>query len=207
MAAPAVRRTAAFLYEELGVTQPRDEALGWPFLVLLHGVATAMGQLPDVVRDDDNGPGWSALLDPDRCPAWALPWLAQFAGVELTPGADEAQQRAEITHPPAFVRGTVQAIKDAATFALTGGKHVTLFERDGDEWHLIAVTYDAETPDADAVSAAMERQTPPWLVFTHRVDPGWAIGQMEAAYTGQTIADLEADFPTIGDLEMHLPDA
>src|SRR5688572_9763411 len=99
---PAVPQVAEDLYDELGVTQPADEQLGWPFLILMAGAAAAMGELPTVVRDTDTHPGWATLLDPTVAPAWALPWLAQFAGVRLTEGLTEDQQRTQITSPPAF---------------------------------------------------------------------------------------------------------
>ena len=52
-------------------------------------------------------PGWSQILDIDRCPQYALPWLAQFVGVELNPNWTAAQSRTAISQRVNFQRGTV----------------------------------------------------------------------------------------------------
>lgn len=203
MTRPVVPDVADQLYDELGVTQPADEQLGWPFLIFLAGVAGAMGELPAIVRDTDSGPGWSAVLDPARCPAWALPWLAQFAGVKLTEGTSEAEQRARITSPPAFQRGTVDAMTAAARLHLTGAQQVTLIERDGSPYRLTVITYTSQTPDAAKVEAAVRSQKPAGLILTYRVDDGWNIGQLEAAYA--SVSAAEAAFTSIANLEGNLP--
>src|SRR4051812_29363271 len=105
MPRPTVPQVAEHLYEELAVSQPGDEGRGWPLLILLGALGKALGPPHDLVRDSEDGPGYSALMDPGRTPVWALPYTAQFAGVRLTPGITEAEQRAEITSPPAFQRG------------------------------------------------------------------------------------------------------
>lgn len=202
---PTVPAVSETWYGELGVTQPADEQLGWPFLIFLAGLGAAFGPLHDVVRDTDQGPGWSILLDPERCPNWALPWLAQFAGVTLTPGATDAEWRDEITSPPAFQRGTPAAIRSSVQRYLTGNKTVTLLERDGSPWRLTVITYTAETTDATAAEAAARSQKPVGVLLTYRVDPGWSVGDLEAAYAGRTIADVEAAFATVGDVESNLP--
>jgi hypothetical protein len=181
------------------------EDRGWPFLIFLAGLGAAFGELHDVVRDTDDGPGWSPLLDPARCPAWALPWLAQFAGVTLTPGLSEQEWRDEITSPPAFERGTPQAIIDATARTLTGDQRVTLRERDGGPWLLTVITYTAETPDPAAAERAARSQKPIGLLMTFRVDPGWSVGELEDTYSTRTTGDVETGFSTVGDLESNLP--
>jgi hypothetical protein len=80
MARPAVPAVSETWYDELATTQPGDEARGWPFLIFLGGLGHTFGPLHDLVRDTDEGPGWSILLDPARCPAWALiDFFASFA--------------------------------------------------------------------------------------------------------------------------------
>jgi hypothetical protein len=192
------------LYEELGVTQPADEQLGWPFLIFLIGVARAMGELPTIVRDTDEGPGWSAVLDVDRCPVWALPWLGQFVGVTLNPGQTEAQQRALVSRPPAFRRGTVAALKEALRAQLTGNRTILLTERDGSPYRITVSVYASQTPNPAQAEAAARSQKPAGLIMTFNLLPGWSIAEMETAYIGQTIADLEGDYPTVNDLETHL---
>jgi hypothetical protein len=201
----AVPSVAEHWYEEIRVAQPADERLGWPLLILLAGMGAAFGPVHDLVRDTDDGPGWSALLDPARCPEWALPWLAQLAGVTLTPDAPATQWREEITSPPAFQRGTPQAIVDATRRTLTGDQRVTLYERDGGPWQITVITYTSETPDAAAAEAAARSQKPAGLLMTFRVDPGWSVGQLEDTYSTRTVGDVEAGFATVGDLESNLP--
>jgi hypothetical protein len=202
---PVVPAVSELLYDELGVTQPGDDTRDWPFLIFLGAVGHALGELHDLVRDTPDGSGWSALLDPDRCPAWALPWLAQFAGVRLTPGLTDSEWRAQITSPPAFRRGTPLGLRDEVQRELTATKAFTLTERYTSPYTLLAVSYTAETPDPAAAQAAAERQKAAGLILTYRVDPGWSVGQMETAYAGQTLADLEGDYATLDALEHHLP--
>jgi hypothetical protein len=213
MPRPTVPAVTELLYDDIGISQPGDETRGWPFLIFLGAVGHALGELHDVVRDTPDGPGWSVLLDPDRCPAWALPWLAQFAGVTLTPDADEATWRSEITNPSALRRGTPAALREAAQRTLTGGKRFTLYERVYSAYRDVAITYAAETPDPAATERAILSQKVAGRLFkrpsdgasTIRVDRGWSVAQFEAAYAGRTVADFEADFATVDDFETRLP--
>lgn len=204
MTRPVVPAVAESWYDELAVSQPADEQFDWPFLRFLAGLAAAFGELHDIVRDTDEGPGWSSVLDPVRAPEWALPWTALFAGVTLTPGLSEAQRRDEITSPPAFQRGTPQAIVDATARTLTGAKRVTLRERDGGPWLITVITYTADTPDAAAAERAARSQKPAGLLMTFRVDTGWDIGTLEETYSTRTVGDVEAGFASVGNLESNL---
>src|SRR5437764_7240325 len=117
----------------------------------------------DLVRDTLDGPGWSALVDLDRCPDVALPWLAQLVGVRLLPGSTPDEQRARIASTDGFRRGTRDAMIAAARATLTGAGTVILRERDGDPvaepidyaYRLTAITYADETPDASATEQAL----------------------------------------------------
>lgn len=201
---PAVPAVTEHWYDEYSVAQPGDEQAGWPLLILLAGMGAAFGPVHDLVRDTDDGPGWSPLLDPARAPVWALPWLAQLAGVNLTPGAPADEWRDEITSPPAFRRGTPDAIVDATARTLTGAKRVTLRERDGSPWLITVITYTSQTPDAVAAERAARSQKPAGLVMTFRVDPGWDVGTLEATYSTRTIGDVEAGFASVGNLESNI---
>jgi hypothetical protein len=48
-----------------------------PPQILVGAVAKALGPLFDIVRDTDQGPGWSAVLDPDRIVAMLPETVAQ----------------------------------------------------------------------------------------------------------------------------------
>lgn len=202
MPRPAVPTVSETWNTELAVSQPGDEARGWPFLIFLGGLGAAFGEVHDLVRDTDAGPGWSALLDPARCPAWALPWLAQFAGVKLTPGLSEAEQREQITSPPAFNRGTLDATVAAAQRRLTGGRRVMFIERDGSAWRDLLVTYAAETPDPAATLRDVLAQEVVGRKLVYRTDLGWDIDEMEADQPNLDL--LEATYPDLDMLEQHV---
>jgi hypothetical protein len=201
---PAVPAVTDTWYDELAVIQPDDEALGWPFLIFLAGLGVTFGPLHDLVRDSDAGPGWSAAVDPERAPVWALPWTAQFAGVTLTPGLDEPTQRWEITSPPAFERGSTDALISRAQRLLTGQQRVTVLERDGSEWRTTVITYTSETPDPAATERDVLAEEMGGERIVYRVDPGWSVGQLEDEYSTRTVGDVEAAFATVGDLESNL---
>lgn len=214
MIRPVVPAPTEILYDELQVTQPRDEALGYPLLILLGAIGTAFGELHDIVRDTDDGPGWSVLMDPDRCPAWALPWLAQFAGVVLPPGLDEAEQRRRISNPAPYRRGTKLAMIEAAQATLTGTRTVRVLERTGSSYHFTVVTRPGETDAApyddvsgsydDALGSydstartvlAIRSQKPAGLLFDHIITDAVLIddGSLTLDAVAATLDDATID--------------
>lgn len=193
MTRPTVSDLAEQLYDELGVTQPADEQLDWPFLIFLAGIAAGFGQLSDIVRDTDDGPGWSILLDPERCPTFALPWLAQFAGIKLTAGLTDDEHRDEIMHPPSFARGTKLAMRESGARYLTGTKYVGVFEREeSDPYQIEVVTRVAETPDADVVEAALRAQKPAGLILTYETVLGTTWVEATSTWGAATVTWAEA---------------
>lgn len=58
-------------------------------------------------------PNWSQIVDINRCPTYALPWLAQFVGVSLDSVTTRSQMVARIQNHSNFQRGTVSAIVNA----------------------------------------------------------------------------------------------
>lgn len=169
MTEPAVTQT---WFDELGVTQPGDAGRGGLFRILLGGLGSAFGRLHDVVRDTTDGVGWSSVLDPDRAPVWALSWLAQFAGVRLVPGLTEAQQRAQITSPAAFERGTRLAMIAAAQTTLTGTMGVRVYERSGGPYNMLVVTRTSDTPDVALTERKVRSQKPIGLLLTYATSDG-----------------------------------
>lgn len=90
---------------------------------------TGIQAIDDVVRDTQYFPGWSSILDVNRCPEYALPWLGQLVGVRLSQTlADGAKRRAIINECP-FDRGTVAYIEYHANLWMTPPYKVTLLER------------------------------------------------------------------------------
>lgn len=157
------------LYERLAPLGYDDEAQDWALLILC-GALGVMGQsLRDLVADSEAGPGWSSLLDVDRCPAPFLPFLAQFVGVRLPVGVAEAEARERIRTPAGFRRGTPAAIVAAAQRTLIGAKTVSLFERDGGAYRLTVVTRTSETPDTAATERAIRGEKPAGILLTYVV--------------------------------------
>lgn len=199
MTPPVIPAVGEIFYRELAQSQPGDEGRSWPMRHLVGAVATAFcHRLFDIVRDSDDGPGWSSLMDPARCPDWALPWLAQFAGVRLANGLTADQQRAQIATPPPFLRGTRQAMIDMVADTLTGTKTVRVLERvGGDAYALTIATRTSETPDAASAEAAARAQKPIGLILTFVVsdepliDEGTrAIDAGTATIDAATLADV-----------------
>ena len=127
------------LYNRLGWAADEDETgvlLQW-----LSGIAQMAQAIDSVAWDgyDTDGvmaPGWSQVLDINRCPTDWLPWLAQFVGVRLDPGARDDQQRYAIENPQGWARGTPAAILATANRFLAPGYSATLLERDTSPYHL-----------------------------------------------------------------------
>ena len=116
---------------------------------------------------DDGKPGYSLLVDPLRVPVQLIPWLAQFVGVKIVSGATEQQQRDQLTGLGNWKRGTVAALQNAVALVLTGSQTVQIKERDTSPYHLQVLTYANETPDQNAVNAAILSQKPAGLQYTY----------------------------------------
>lgn len=197
MARPIVVPITEEMYEALGPWTRRDEETDWHLLRFLNALGVQLQVTEDIVRDTDEGPGWSALLDIDRVPAWAIPWLAQFVGVVVDVNLAEADQRLQVKAASAMKRGTRQAFIDAVKTYLTGEKRVELYERDGSPYRFRIRTYLDESPtysydrlkatyatyadlraahptytdisDVDLMIEALQTHKPAGLIFTHEL--------------------------------------
>lgn len=190
------------LYERLAPVATYDVENGMVVQAIAETLAAPQQIVEDLARDSDTQLAWQAALDPDTCPAIMLPWLAQFAGVTLQPGDDEAGQRARITQAAGFYRGTNRAIRENVQATLTGSKGVTILERvSGNRWATTIVTRASETPDPAATTRAALSQKPTGFIFTvvtsdePIIDEGGAartidaIGSAGTTIDGVTVAD------------------
>lgn len=195
---------AGRLYDMLEPLAEQDPQVGWSLLILCNAIGTSYQLVEDLVRDTPEGPGWSAIMDADRCPAEALPWLAQFAGVRIPPGmTDVDAQRAWVKSTDGFKRGTAQAMTGAAAATLTGDQTVVFRERDGAThgdpsnpdyaYYLTVVTYTNETPDETATRAALLAQKPGAIVMDYHVSTGQDYQQVRTDWA--TYAALRAGYP------------
>jgi hypothetical protein len=182
MPRPTVGPVAEELYADLAPYASADEENGWPLLALLGALCHPFEEIAELVRDDGSHPGWSILLDVDRCPAKFLPWLAQLAGVRLHRDMSESDRRIAIRERPGARRGTPRALRDAARVYLTGARSVRLTERVGGDAYQVAVrTLASETPDPARVLASLKTQLAAGLFLDY------------AAVDGQTYDHVNTD--------------
>jgi Phage tail protein (Tail_P2_I) len=150
----------------------------------LSGLGLEFELVESWVSDTDTDIGWSLLLDIDRCPPEALPWLAQIVGLTLPTGLSAADQRNLIRTTPNWKRGTVGALTGAAAPFLTGNKTVILRERyDGSgndaPYYLQIITYASETPDSSLVLKALMSQKAGGIILTYTVATGQDYQQLK----------------------------
>jgi hypothetical protein len=163
---------AARLYAMLAPLAQLDEQYGWALAIYINAIGTMYELVEDWVRDTPDGPGWSVLLDVNRCSDDVLPWLAQFAGVRLLPNLTPAEQRARILSTDGFRRGTLAALRGAVIPTLTGLQSLLVRERNHDPadtpnyaYYLTVRTYTSETPDPTATLNALLAQKPAGIVL------------------------------------------
>lgn len=197
---PALFPVAAELYRSLLPLAWADADNGYPLAALCAAIGSMRQDLDDLVRDSDAGPGWSALLDVDRAPSNALPWLGQFVGVTVDTTRDDPGQRAMIRDEAGFRRGTPASIVSAAQSTLTGMKSVLMVERDTSAYHLKIRTYDVETPDPAATLAAILTQKPAGIVLDYDTVSTWTWETLRDAFaTWQDVSDYYADWQHVKD--------
>lgn len=158
--------------------------------------------------DTNTDIGWSLLLDIDRCPVEALPWLAQIVGLKLNTALSVANQRQQIHDAPNWKRGTPGAMAGAPAPYLTGSKTVIFRERyDGSgndaPYYVEVITLVAETTDATKVEAVIRAQKPGGIILTYVNASGPDLQFIKDNYaTLQTIKDT---FLTLGGLKAGTP--
>lgn len=201
---------AARLYAMLAPLAAEDERTGWSLLTYVNALGVMFQLIEDWVRDSEDGPGWSLLLDINRCPPEALPWLAQFAGVRLVAGQTDAQDRQRILSTGGFQRGTRAAMIGAAQATLTGAKTVLFRERSGNPaqspeyaYVLGVTTYASQTPDPTATRNALLGQKPAGIVLNYATTPGQTWQQLRDS--GRTWAQVKAAYATWNDVRNDQP--
>ncbi len=153
--------------------------------------------------DTEEFEGWTLLLDVDRAPRAALPYLAQYVGERLPVGLTEEQERQWIRDAPNQVRGTLGSIVNAAQRYLTGAQIVTVIERDGGPDKLTVVTYTDQTPNQSQVLTELYKVVPADISLTYIVGTGQIWSQVIA--TDATWTDSLAGSATWADLIAETP--
>lgn len=167
------------LYDAVTPLAYDDANQGWALRYYCGAAGLLIGDVYDWAMETDDYEGWSTIMDVDRAPEDALPWLGQFAGVRLISGLTEEQKRDWIRETEGFKRGTVGAITGAITPLLTGQQTVIFRERYNPNdptvdsaYHLMINTYTSETPDDAAVLLALQRQKPAGIILHYEVVDG-----------------------------------
>jgi hypothetical protein len=204
---------AGRLYDSLAPLAKADPENQWALLILCNAIGAMYQLIEDLVRDTPEGPGWSLLLDLNRCPPEALPWLGQFAGVRTLPGSSEADMRARIASTDGFRRGTRDALIGAARATLTGAQTVVFRERDGASqgdpsspnfaYYLTVTTYTDQTPDPTATLRALLAQKPGGIVLAYRTAAGQSYAQLNTNHPDY--AAVKAAYPTYADVRDDEP--
>lgn len=147
MSPPAIEEVSQEVYDALGPWREEDPAHGYQLMLYVDAHARELQPLEDLVRVSDDGPGWSLLLDVDRCPVEYLDHLGQYVGTVTEPQQTDAEKRAIIKTVPGWARGRPATLKAIVAASLTGTRMVTFLERfGGDAYALRVRTYAAETP-------------------------------------------------------------
>lgn len=186
------------LYDALAPLAQLDPVNGWALLIYCNALGQMFQLIEDLVRDTPEGPGWSTLVDLDRCPDVALGWLGQLVGVRLIPSSTADEQRARIASTDGFRRGTRDALIGAASATLTGEQTLIFRERDGDPYVLTVASYVADTPDPAATESALVAQKPGGILLHYRTMTGqdWQL----VRDTSATWQDVASTYPTWGDV-------
>lgn len=164
----------------------------------LRAIGSMFSEVELYALADDDDQGWVILFDPDRCPAPALPYLAQYVGERLPTGIDEAAAREWIKDAPNQRRGTIGAIWRAAQRRLAGERTVAIIERDGvdgsdDPDRLTVITYTAETPDPAGTLADLRSVVMADVDLNYETVDGQTWVQVQA--TSTTWNDVRSTYP------------
>jgi hypothetical protein len=166
---PALQAFGAILYDRLSPLAQPDPENDYALAKLCGAVGAMKDETHALVSDSEQGSGWSALLDVDRCPARFLPFLAQIVGERIPAGETAEASRNRIRFPQGPKRGTVGALEAAAKRTLAGSQFVLVLERTSSAYTLTVVTLTSETPDPTATNRDLQAAKPIGLVLTHVV--------------------------------------
>jgi hypothetical protein len=211
VSAPALKRGAAGLYAAVAPLSPQDEQLSWPLAQFCGGLGEILRPLDELTEPLPDGRyGLDSLLDPDLAPRWTLPWLAMVTGTKLQQGLTEQAEREAIKQTPAQDRGTAPAIIGLARRLTSDPAHAPMTfvsPYNGSVHEALLAVIDIPDDAFDTLGRDLAQVQPAWLKITCRNDPGWTVAMAESAYAAKTIAQLEADYASVGAFETATPAA
>lgn len=180
--------TASLTYDEV--------ALGFPWATYLASVGLLIEDEMILVGGDGEHEPWTALADPERCPASWLNVLAQWGGLRNRSAYSEAELRQILgPHAPGLWRGTKGAMIAAAQRFIGPDQPLYFEERaDGDAYFLRCFTYDFSGGDPVQINAALIGAKPAGIVLDYEQRIGQTYGMMLAKR--HTYAAVKAAYPT-----------
>ena len=183
---------------------------GYPLLTLIDSIGSQYAVTEAYTRDDSTHIGWGQLLDVNVCPAIALPWLAQLAGVVIPIGATESQMRALIIAQANTKRGTAATLIATLQAFLTGTQVVQLYERTPDTYSFTITCQSSQIAGgaggATAVLAlaALIAAKPAGLILSFVVQSGLTWGEM-VNYPATTLGLWSDQTDTWASLSNEIP--
>lgn len=196
------------LYASMGFHIEDDEANGFALRLFCEGLCAPLQPVYSLARERDEQKGWAIIFDPANAPAEALPYLAQYVGVEITPEMDEAQIRAEIEQPTGWRRGQAEPLRTAVRRTLTPvlpgeETRIIIRPRTPEPGHHQIRTWLSQTPDEDRTAAVIRAALPAWESVEYLAVTGMTYADVKAEE--ETYADVKADFATYKVLAETLP--
>jgi len=198
MSAPTLTTAGQDLRGRLDPFAQRDDAYGYALAWWCAAHGAVFDEVDQVVLAHGDVPGWARLFrvdDPVACPAFALPWVCQFAGIDPA-GLSEQEMRSAITLPANLLRGTVASLTRVVKATLTGTRVVIVRERydpafpsSDKPYHLTIVTRTGQTPNTALTLAAALSQKPAGLILHMLTVDGVSIDE---ATVGKTINGVTA---------------
>lgn len=179
-------------YESLGFHVEDD--LGGDLLKYLEGLCAPLQPTYNLVRPREGMTGWAILLDPDLCPAWALPFSAIVVGVEITPEMDETQIRNEIREPTGWKRGQPGSIQIAVRRTLdrdVAEPLVIIRPNTPEDGRHYVRTLLSQTPEPERTRRVVRSKLPWWQRLDYEAISGLTYADLEASKY-ETYAELEA---------------
>jgi hypothetical protein len=200
----------ARVYSALEPMTTNDVLTSYSLLKYVTALALGMEDVATLAETDVDGEiGWSKIIDINRCPDEALPWLAQFIGVQVPPGQTPDVQRQRIRTTDGWNRGTVSAIAGAAAQYLAGTKQVTMRERfnpgvGADPYHLQIFTLTGETPNPTQVQNAIIRQKPAGIILHYSTMAGQDFQQLKDNH-GPNFSNVYSTYATFQGVYQNVP--
>lgn len=192
------------LYESLSpLNEPDPEEALKKFCIAL---CAPLQPAYDLVRARSDTASWGIVFDANLCPVAALPYLAQFVGVQLTPEMSVEQMRNEIRQPTGWKRGQPESIQIAVRRTLTGENPLVIIHpRTPEVGHHYIRTLLSQTPEPSRTEAIIRAVLPAWEVLDYAAIIGVTVADISASTKWTTVADLATKFASVQKLTEVLP--